>query len=177
MCLVKRKKPTLVHKWDHLLTDPNNKTDSYEAQQLQGAVQMVAVKVSMQWGVKSEAWVERTSFWKRPDGWRVSPSQAKSLSVSLKGWTARWVEAAPWGDAPCIVLCAQHVQTFSAASYSCSVAHTMALTSWLQRETYCTWAETVISFFFMYFKYIYSPFCILTIQLMHAHRYVSQMFN
>lgn len=81
-----------MHQWDHLL----------KWTMKQGCVALtsciVKVRVSMQLSVELKVWVKQTSFLRYPKGWKVPPSQAKSMSVSLKGWTASWMEAAPWGD-------------------------------------------------------------------------------
>lgn len=81
-----------MHQWDHLV----------KRTMKQGCIALtsfiVKVKVSMQLSVKLKVWVKQTSFLRYPKGWKVPPSQAKSMSVSLKGWTASWMEAAPWGD-------------------------------------------------------------------------------
>ncbi len=106
---------------------------------------IVKVKVSMQQGVKSEDWVE--SFWKCLKGGKISPSQAKSLSVNLKRWPASWMEAAPWGVAPCITLCVQRVSRFNAAAVDPYGSHCSSLSpnssslSWrAQRNWNCSFS-------------------------------------
>lgn len=78
-----------MHQWDHLL----------KWTMKQGCVALtsciVKVRVSMQLSVELKVWVKQTSFLRYPKGWKVPPSQAKK---GLKGWTASWMEAAPWGD-------------------------------------------------------------------------------